>query len=579
MNRRWTLILLIGVVFPLWSTVSPSGYWFSALAGNRLYGQTEQPPPADKGKSGFWQQLKSVLNKNKPAGNAPESVTEKYSLYYDWIHSEEQKLYDSLSKLGVTDWDKYQNIIRVDIKRTSDSAFQNKLAPNIKVFGWHPYWMGDAYQSYRFDLLSYLAWFSYNIDPYTGKCDNPDVIAQWKNAQELFQLAGSGQCKVLLTITNHTAEGNRVFLQNRQSQETLIDSLISLLDGRGAGVDVNFELVPDGLEAEMTGFLKLLSKRLKAKNPGYIVSVDLPIQDYYNTYQLRQLEPDVDLFLVTGYDYYNDRSPSDGPMAPLDVTSGRNSIKHSVNRYLQAGLKREKLLLGLPYYGAVWMMPSARDSILKFKQHITYRALKARYCTDSPVYDYERWGAYYLHTNEDASIEKCWFDDSLTLSRKMNWILQENLAGMGIWALGYDNGYPELWNLIDTMYGADTMLVYREPYMESRYFNLARSVMEYRSLIAIAGIFIVVFLVAGLFVALFDWRVREVFFQNKTLRLLYALAGAAILLSVYAFYLYVRGKPLFDDNNLLALGVGLVAGVCIAVLVSYIYDKKMKSLP
>lgn len=577
MTLKRVFLLLIWGLFPLLHGSLPAGHCLLALAGGRACAQASG--------DNFWSKLKNLLNKNNANNNTRESVTEKYELYFDYIHSEEKKLYDSLSGLGNANWDKYQNIIRVDYKRTQDTTLQNKLASTIKVFGWHPYWMGSAYQSYRFDLLSYIAWFSYNVDPYTGKYDNPDVIAAWKNAQELMSMAKAHDCRVLLTITNHTETGNRLFLKNPESQRVLADSLIALLAAQGAhGVDVNFELVPDGLEAEMTAFLQNLSRRLKAANPDYLLTVDLPIQDYLRTYQLDRLDPYVDLFIVTGYDYHNVRSKTDGPVAPLDVSTGRQSIKHSVNRYLQAGLKREKILLGLPWYGAVWTAlspaPGKADSTLRFSKHLTYKDLQAKYCREKPQYDLERWSGFFISQDKDSGLyEKCWFDDSLTLGRKMDWILQEKLAGMGIWALGYDNGHRELWNLIETKYASDTALVYREPYIESRYFHLTRSLMEYRSLVAVAGIFIVVFLLAGLVVSLFDWRVREVFFQHRTLRLLYALGGIGILLSVFAFYLYVRGKPLLDSNGLLALGLGLTLGVCLTLLISYRYERNLKKLP
>lgn len=584
MKKQLLLLILVWACFPLAQVLCPQSGWLDQLGGT-LYSQQIALP---QDSTGFWDQLKSVLQRGKNAGVASKSVTEKYDWYYDWIHQEEFKLYDSLSKVGVVNWDRYQNIITLQVKAGNDSLAAKKLAPNIKMFGWHPYWMGSAFESYQFNLLSYVAWFSYNINPETGNYNNADVIRDWadpEKAGKLVELAHGHQCKVLLTITNHTSKGNKDFLTNPLAQQVLMDSLIRLIQLREAdGVDVNFELVPDGLEEEMTLFLQALSQRLKGKNKDWVLSVDLPIYDVFGTYELDKLAEYVDLFIVTGYDYYNGKSRTDGPVAPLNAPMNQHSIRHSVNKYLQAGLKKEKLILGLPYYGAVWTAKSAQpgllDSTLLFKQHMTYRALQAKYCINEPGFDWERMSRYYVQYNPDSSwYEKCWFDDSITLGRKFDWVLQQQLAGVGIWALGYDNGHTELWNMIRDKYASDTNLVYQEPYIESRYYNLSRSLMEYRSLIAVAGIFVVVFLLLGLVVALFDWRVREVFFQNKTLRLLYALAGISVLLSVYAFYLYVNEKPLFDENNLLALGIGLVLGVCATLYISHLFEKNRKSLP
>jgi spore germination protein YaaH len=583
MKQKLATLLLLYLLLPFWASLLPVPLqeWSWAWFGGQLLAQSEQ---REAEKTGFWDQLQAILSKKKEKGAQSLSVTEKYPMYYNWIHREEQKFYDSVSQIGVASWDRYQDIINVEIKRNRDTTLPNKLARNIKVFGWHPYWMGSAYQTYKFEYLSHLAWFSYSVDPYTGKYNNPDVINMWKNSAELFDLAKKSNCKVLLTISSHTGIGNRIFLENPESQRVLIDSLIVLLKGRGDGVDVNFEAIPRRFGAKVTAFLQNLSRRLKAANANYILSVDLPIVDYHDTYQFGLLSGYVDLFLVTGYDFHHVRSKADGPVSPLNPYNGELSIRETVNLYLQKGLSREKLLLGLPYYGALWTartpVPSQRDSSLKFEEHLTYREIKKRYGTQVPQYDYNRGGAYFITPNADGSYyEKCWFDDTLTLGHKLDWVVEEKLAGIGLWALGYDYGHPDFWNLIEKKLASDTLLVYSGSYIESRQYKLGKSLMAYRSIIGVAGIFLVVFIVGGLVVALFDWRVREVFFQNKTLRLLYSLAAIAVLLSIFAFYLFVRGKPLLDENNLFGLGIGLAAGVCIAYGVGYYYDKWTKNLP
>jgi hypothetical protein len=46
-----------------------------------------------------------------------------------------------------------------------------------------------------------------------------------------------------------------------------------------------------------------------------------------------------------------------------------------------------------------------------------------------------------------------WFENSETLSEKYRWVLRNRLGGVGIWALGYDNGYPELWQSLRENFG------------------------------------------------------------------------------------------------------------------------------
>lgn len=577
MRRKLTIIIGIFFTLPCWQGLFPGQTWLLELSAIAAPAQT---PKDTSAKVGFWKQFKSILAKSKSDDHTPLSVTDKFPAYYEWVHQKDQRFYDSLSRLGVVNWDKYQNIVDFTYKRDKDSTLTNKLSRKYKVFGWHPYWMGSAYKAYHFEYLSYLSWFSYNVDPATGKYNNPDVIEMWKNSTELFQLAKANGCKVLLTITSHSKIGNDQFLSDLSSQDVLIDSLISLLKGRGDGIDVNFEQIRDGRERELTIFLNKLSTQLKKYN--YVLTVDLPIKDDYNNYLFDQLKG-VDLFIVTGYDYFYPGSKSDGPVAPLDLYNNTYSIQASVNQYLRAGLPRKKLLLGLPYYGAIWTSKSSKQGqadSTQFNRHITYREIKARYGNSVPQYDFERWGAFQSTYNYELKrFEKCWYDDTITLGRKFNWVRQEQLAGVGIWALGYDYGNEDMWDLIKKTMVADSVLVYGEPYLESRQFKLGRSLWIYRSLVAVAGIFLVVFIISGLVVALFDWRVREVFFYNKTLRLLYSFAAIAVILSIFAFYLFVTEKPVLNNQNLFGLGIGLCLGVGIALVIGFFHQKWTDSLP
>ena len=40
------------------------------------------------------------------------------------------------------------------------------------------------------------------------------------------------------------------------------------------------------------------------------------------------------------------------------------------------------------------------------------------------------------------------------MSKKYDFIISKNLGGIGIWALGYDDGYDQLWNALGEKIGA-----------------------------------------------------------------------------------------------------------------------------
>ena len=59
----------------------------------------------------------------------------------------------------------YYNANYVMLERTDTNIVINPISnrirnPSREVFGYHPYWMGTAWTSYNFNLISTLAYFS-----------------------------------------------------------------------------------------------------------------------------------------------------------------------------------------------------------------------------------------------------------------------------------------------------------------------------------------------------------------------------------------------------------------------------------
>ena len=79
-----------------------------------------------------------------------------------------------------------------------------------EVYGWHPYWMGTAYNSYDWDALSTFSYFSYQLDPNTG---NYSTIHAWRTTNSI-NLAQASGTRVELCVTNFGGTNNTTFLTN-----------------------------------------------------------------------------------------------------------------------------------------------------------------------------------------------------------------------------------------------------------------------------------------------------------------------------------------------------------------------------
>lgn len=535
---------------------------------------------AAQSSASYWTRIKqflSVTGSNTPELRKSVSTIDRYSRVYDWIHRQEKHTFDSLSRLGVTNWDRYQNIITYQYTPGQDSMLSTPLRSKATVFGWHPYWMGNAFRDYKFNLLSYVSWFSFHINADTGEPQSPESLDKTRIA-ELVTLAHEKKCKVLLTVTCHTSEETLAFLSDKAVQNHFIQYVCGFINEmKMDGADVNFENVPAGQTANMTEFIRNFSTALK-KNRLYL-TIDLPVFDFNHIYELPELGKNVDLFIITGYDYFNGKSRTNGPVSPLGAPDGGYSIRQSVDKYLQTGVERGKLLLGLPYYGAVWAGSDDRDTSMQFKGHLTYRAIMGKYGAKGAVFDPVSCSKFHLvkPIPDSNYYEKCWFDDDYTLGEKFGWAIGQELAGVGIWALGYDNGYPEMWQMIASRYGTDTTLIIHTPEPINKVFNMSSSVSELSPLLIVTGLFMAGFFLLGLIVALFDWRVREVFFQNKTLRLIYLISGGSILMLTGSAIVINNGSGATSQTIMLMTGV--IIGVLLTSFVFRMFEKNRSNRP
>jgi spore germination protein YaaH len=326
---------------------------------------------------------------------------------------------------------------------------------DYKTFGWHIFSKGSAYKSYNFSLLWGVSYFSYMVNAKTGSYDN---IHQWKTTA-LVDSAKVNSCKVFLTVSNFGEKRNTEFLKNPKAQKTLADSLSVLLDLRKAnGINIDFEGVSSKDKNEFNQFIVTLSDRLHKINPDYMVSVALYAVDYHKIFDIKTIDSSTDFYTLMGYDYYGGFSKHAGPVSPLKSSKlwGAHSVESSVDYYINEGIKPGKLIVGLPYYGDKWKtedtpIPSKAENFLSHNMYSTTRELldSKKYKISFDTISSTQYGIY----EEKGVMKQLWFDDSLSLSYKYDWIKHKKLAGVGIWALGYDHGHTELWELMANKFG------------------------------------------------------------------------------------------------------------------------------
>lgn len=481
---------------------------------------------------------------------------------------------------GLTEeeWSNRNNIIYIPPKETSDSLTR-------LVYGFHPYWMGDAYKSYYFSLLSRVAYFSYNIEAKKG---NATIPLGWEKS-EIVNLAHAQNCKVDLSVSCFGSANTTAFLNNKVLQDQVIASSIGLIKSKNAdGINLNIEDVSIESLSNYINFIKRFSNELKTADSEFFFSVCLPAFDWSGVYLLEEINSFVDLYIVMGYDINGNLSLTAGPNAPL-YGNGKINIANSLSTWYAKGLPQKKTILAVPYFGYRWNTKEAiiPSEVIEFQGAVTYREIIAVYKENYKSYNDSIQSASYIIFNENSNWEQIWYDDEASLAQKYDYVNAENLPGIGIWALGYDNGLPMLWNLLKKKFTVNQgQLAEQRNAAKANVFNSLKSKVEspidmhstlpamkrttiaevdkkeISSVIRLVAIFALLlsgFAIIGFIISLFDYNVREVLFSVNFRVILFFM-----LIFVF-IQVILRIFDVLDDKDLLFI-IGIVLGISVSII-------------
>ncbi len=363
------------------------------------------------------------------------------------IHEEELNYYKSTG-LSAEDYQEYNSIHRADIQRTPKS----NCSLTKVVYGWHPYWNNGLQANYDWDLLSHFAYFAYEVDANTG---NAISTHSFSTIQSVTDAINAG-VKVHLCATlfsNHTT-----FFNNINAQRNFMHQIVTLVINRGAhGVNIDFEGMNSTHKTAFANFMNELADTFHTRIPGSEVTIAINAVEWSDIFDINAMKNKVDYFIIMGYDYYYSGSTTAGPTDPLYnfVTSYNYTLAKSVNYYLNKGCPANKLILALPYYGREYgTVSNAIPSSVNNPPNCVSRTYKfvrdnstGYYTQANRVWDRASFTPAYIFHN-GTEWRQCFIDDKYSMGRRMDLINQRNLAGMGIWALGNDDGYTDYWDNI-----------------------------------------------------------------------------------------------------------------------------------
>lgn len=329
-----------------------------------------------------------------------------------------------------------------------------------EVLGYLPYWSYTAAEPYvplRWDLLTILAWFSANMNG-SGVIDDKNGWGGATTAR-IVQEAHAHGVKVIVTVTNFT--GSQITsIVSAANRQRAIDSCLALMAEHDAdGINIDFEFVPKAARADFVTFMSELTDAVRAAapngGPGH-VSLAGPAIDWSGAYDYDMLLENTDGIMVMAYGYHWTGSTTAGPSSPLfsgDIWASR-SVSWTIDDYLTYGgtENRGRVIIGLPWYGRSWQVAARTvpSDALSEGATRTFKAAEPEARNLGKLWEDQSKSTYY-YKSSGGTLSQVWYDDGRSFEEKVAYIDQMDLGGVGIWALGYEGDYPDLWDAIDTV--------------------------------------------------------------------------------------------------------------------------------
>ncbi|MBR4545331.1 MAG: LysM peptidoglycan-binding domain-containing protein [Oscillibacter sp.] len=315
---------------------------------------------------------------------------------------------------------------------------------------------GYAYPNIHADLLSaqlpyltYLSPFTYGI----GADGRLLELNDW-SMRTAARRHGTGTLLHLSTLTEdgtfNTARGAAVLTDPVVQNQLIRDVSARAEEINSAGVDVDFEYLPEDLGAAYAEFLgrlrgelrkrrkflwAALAPKVRANQPGLL----------YEAHDYRAIGAAADAVLLMTYEWGYTAGP---PMAVAPLPNVRAVLNYAVTE-----IEPGQIFLGIPNYGYDWALPFVRG-VTRARSISNLKAVELALDYDIAIqFDETAQAPYFHYTDNFGTVHEVWFEDARSMAAKLRLIDDYGLQGGGVWNLM--RPYSQIWLLADALYHID----------------------------------------------------------------------------------------------------------------------------
>jgi len=331
---------------------------------------------------------------------------------------------------------------------------KSEPAVDRTVYGYFPYWVG-GFDELQWDLLTHISYFAMEMD---GR-GSAVAMHGWPD-EGFVATAHEHGVLVELAVTLFNGPAIRDLCADPSRRATAVQTIVEQVQAGGAdGASIDFEGLLEGTRDNFSTFMEELRAGFTAAGqPDASISIAGPAVDWTDAFDLARLLRVTDHYFVMGYGFHWSGSTHAGPIGQLRVGPtwrqfGSLSMQRSLaywSRFVPAELRR-RIVWGVPYYGSVWTTEDGNlgSRVLDHEGNPSYAVVRGRLERDGgPArrWDDESQNPWFVQW-ADGSARQTWYDDEQSLDAKYQLIREQDVA-IGMWSLGYDEGYTELWDLL-----------------------------------------------------------------------------------------------------------------------------------
>ncbi len=277
-----------------------------------------------------------------------------------------------------------------------------------------------------------------------------------ENSADLVGAAHAAGKKVLLCVGGWNSSNGFTAATREGTRDQFIRNLLALVRTRKYdGLDIDWEPMEHGQHAQYEAFMRQLRLNMKAMSSDLLLTVACNS----GAFLFGRIHPLLDQINVMTYDYsgawpgwftWHNAAIYDGG-ARFPSNGGRPpSIDSHIQEFIEAGVPRAKLGIGIDFYGYVWNGGSGTPtggvtgprqtwaSAPWVKDNVAYHTIMSSFY-DPQAYRWDSLAqAAYLSLDRAASADDKFisYDDETSCRRKIEYVRSQQLGGVIIWELG-----------------------------------------------------------------------------------------------------------------------------------------------